>query len=118
MALDPTSNTIAVVYRWPARLELVDGATGMERQDLSTCGDADDVFFDQSRRRLYVVCGAGVVDVFQQGGAGYDHLVGVTTRHKARTGVFAPELDLLIVAAPAEAKGTPASLIMLRPAHS
>jgi hypothetical protein len=85
---------------------------------LSTCGDADDVYFDQSRKRLYVVCGAGMVDVFQQGAAGFDHLAGITTRHKARTGLFVPELDRLIVAAPAEAKGTPASLIVLRPARS
>jgi hypothetical protein len=72
----------------------------------------------QPRKRLYVVCGAGIVDVFQQSGAGYADLAAVTTRHKARTGLFVPELDRLIVAAPAEAKGTPASLIVLRPARS
>jgi hypothetical protein len=118
MALDPSSDTIAVVYRWPARIELVDAATGTVRQDLGTCGDADDVYFDQPRKRLYVVCGAGIVDVFQQGGSGYNHLARVTTRHKARTGLFIPELDRLIVAAPAETKGTPASLIVLRPVWS
>ena len=33
-----------------------------------TCGDADDVFFDAKRRRVYVSCGDGTVDAWQQDG--------------------------------------------------
>jgi hypothetical protein len=31
-------------------------------------GDADDVFFDDKRHRIYVSCGDGVIDVLQQDG--------------------------------------------------
>jgi hypothetical protein len=34
-----------------------------------TCGDADDVFFDPKRRRVYVSCGDGNVDAWQQDGS-------------------------------------------------
>jgi hypothetical protein len=37
---------------------------------LEICGDADDVFVDSRRRRVYVTCGEGTVDVLEQDGAG------------------------------------------------
>jgi hypothetical protein len=114
LALDPSSHTIAIAYRWPARLVLLDEETGGVRQDLKSCGDADDVAFDAPRGRIYVVCGSGAVDVFQKGNVGYVRLGGVTTRPGARTGLFVPELDRLFVAARASGK-TGAALLVLRP---
>ncbi len=97
MALDAASNSLAVVYRLPARLQVLDAASGAQKADRPTCGDADDVFFDAKRQRLYVVCGSGAVDVFASGD--FHHLVKAPTRPGARTGLFAPELDRLFVAA-------------------
>lgn len=104
LAFDPASHTIAIAYRWPARLVLMDAGTGGIRQDLKSCGDSDDVAFDTQRNRIYVVCGSGAVDVFQKGAAGYEPLATVTTRQGARTGLFVPELDHLFVAARASGK--------------
>jgi len=42
----------AVVFRHPAKLVSLDIKTGTETQQLDTCGDADDVFFDSQRRRI------------------------------------------------------------------
>nr|WP_246448427.1 hypothetical protein [Novosphingobium flavum] len=114
LALDPVSHTIAVAYRWPARLVLMDAQSGSVRQDLKSCGDADDVAFDRARGRIYVVCGSGSATVFQKGAAGYELLAAVPTRAGARTGLFVAELDRLFVAARANG-GKGAALIVLRP---
>ena len=42
-----------------------DGASIAEQD---TCGDSDDVFFDAKRKRVYVGCGAGFIDVFDAAG--------------------------------------------------
>ncbi|MBV1692369.1 hypothetical protein KRR38_33155 [Novosphingobium sp. G106] len=114
LALDPASRTIAIAYRWPSRLVLLDQETGSVRQDLPTCGDADDVAFDALRARIYVVCGSGLVDTFQKGATGYERLPATSTRQGARTGLFVPELNRLFVAARATGNMA-AALIVLRP---
>jgi hypothetical protein len=98
LALDSDGDLIAVVYRLPAKLVLFRAASGQVEQKLDTCGDADDVFFDNARKRLYVVCGGGAVDVFDKARAGYAPAGRVPTRGGARTGVFSPQLDRLYVA--------------------
>jgi DNA-binding beta-propeller fold protein YncE len=114
MALDAASGTLAVVYRLPARLSLIDAASGKVRQDVGTCGDADDVFFDPRRARLYVVCGAGAVEAFERSAGGYRSIGRIATRAGARTGLFAPELDRLYVAA--RRQGThQAAILVYRP---
>jgi hypothetical protein len=82
---------------------------GDERQALRTCGDADDLFFDAARYRIYVACGEGQVDVFEVR-KGFAHLAQVASRSGARTGPWAPELDLLFVAARAQ-RGDAAILV-------
>ena len=111
MALRSERPEIAVVYRLPARLQLRDATSGAVVVDQKTCGDADDVFFDPPRWRLYVICGAGAIDVVTldapKGSAR------IATRSGARTGLFVPEWDRLLVAARA-GNGT-AALLVYRP---
>lgn len=116
MAIDPAAGILAIVYRWPARLDLVDEATGRVRQDMPTCGDADDVYFDPPRGRIYVSCGSGEVDVLQKAAGRYTHVTGISTRGGARTALFLPELDRLIVAEHSRF-GTSAALAVFRPAN-
>jgi len=116
MALDATAGVIATVFRSPARLVLLDTRTGAVTTSLFTCGDADDVFFDPKRRRLYVSCGEGAVDVVQQDTAGDRLLARIRTQSGARTSLFVPELDRLFVAARAGLLGTDAALLVFRPA--
>jgi hypothetical protein len=115
LAVDTDAGVVAVVYRLPAKLVLFDAASGSVAQQLGTCGDADDAFFDTTRRRLYVVCGAGAVDVFNQLRAGYAPAGRVPTSGGARTGLFAAELGRLYVAARAQG-ATPAAILVFRPA--
>ncbi len=116
MALDGTRAVLAIVTRSPARLIMLDTRTGSVTDSLSTCGDADDVFFDARRRRLYVSCGSGEVDVVQQDGAGYHPLARIPTQSGARTSLFVPELDRLFVAARAGLLGSGAAILVFRPA--
>ena len=46
MAWDEANRIVAVVYRSPPRLVLLDSGTGAVTETRETCGDADDVFFD------------------------------------------------------------------------
>lgn len=116
LALDPPAARIAVVYRLPAMLAILDVGTGARRQTAATCGDADDVFFDHKRGRIYVICGGGAVDVFEAAAKGYAHLARIPTREGARTGFFAPALDRLFVAARAGGAARDAAILVFRPA--
>ena len=117
MALDAAGTVLATVFRNPPRLVLLDTRNGAVMADLATCGDADDVFFDDKRRRLYVSCGEGVVDVLQGDVAGYHPLARVRTRSGARTSLYVPELDRLFVAARAGGRpGAGAAILVFRPA--
>lgn len=116
MALDAPRKVLAVVFRLPARLRLIDPDSGRKLADMATCGDADDLFFDPPRRRLYVICGSGAVDVFQaRGAADYAPLARVVTRGGARTGLYSAEADRLYVAARATGD-QPAAILVFKPA--
>jgi len=116
LALDPKAGVIATVYRLPPTLAILDLATGARRQAISTCADADDVFVDAPRHRIYVICGSGAIDVLEASAKGYAPVARVATRPGARTGVFAPQLDRLFVAARAQAGSRDAAILVFRPA--
>jgi len=115
MALDRAASRVLVVFRDPARLLVLSAADGNTIASLDTCGDADDVFVDAKRGRVYVTCGAGVVDVFAEEGGSYRHLGRVSTASGARTSLFVPELDRLFVAVRA-AGSEPAAIWVFKPA--
>lgn len=117
IALDGAGTTLATVFRRPPRLVLIDPATGTPTARIEVCGDADDVFFDNQRRRIYVSCGAGFVDVFAAGpNGGYAPLSRVATAAGARTALYVAEFDRLYVAARAGLSGSDAAILVLRPA--
>jgi hypothetical protein len=65
-------------------------------------GDTDDIFFDAERKRVYVICGEGRLDVFTADDhGGYAGPVSIPTAPGARTGLFVPEYGKVYVAAPA-----------------
>jgi hypothetical protein len=115
MALDATGERLAVVYRKPALLAVFDTRNGNVVARLPTCGDADDVFFDAKRQRIYVSCGEGAVDVVQQQGDTFQELGRVPTVSGARTSLLVPELDRLFVAVRAS-DNERAALWVFRPA--
>lgn len=99
MALDYDSSIAAVVFRAPPKLVLFNARSGSVRARLATCVDADDVYFDKRRKRIYVSCGSGMVDVFDEHKSSPERIAEIETAEGARTSLFVPELDRLFVAA-------------------
>src|SRR5262249_7919213 len=114
MALDTDQRRLMVSYRSPARLVSFDTATGQRSATLESCRDADDVFVDARRHRLYVSCGEGVIDVFGQTGSGYARIARIPTVSGARTSLFVPAADRLYLAVRA-AGSEPAAIWVFRP---
>ena len=115
MAIDNTRALVAVVFRSPPTLVIYAATDGTVRSRLPTCGDADDVFFDAQRQRIYVSCGSGAIDVFAASGADYEHTAQVKTASGARTSLFVPELDRLFVAQRAGVLSGDAAIRIFRP---
>jgi YVTN family beta-propeller protein len=99
MALDEVDHRLFVVTRFPARLLVFDTNNGKQIQSLSAVGDCDDVFYDQSRKRIYASGGEGAISVFeQQDPDHYNETARITTVKGARTSFFSPEVDRLFLA--------------------
>jgi DNA-binding beta-propeller fold protein YncE len=114
MALDPDAHRVLVVFRSPPTLIALSTQDGKIVAKLETCGDADDVFVDAKRHRVYVSCGEGAVDVLEPREVGYARLAKVPTVSGARTSLFVPEVDRLFVAARANLR-EPAAILVFRP---
>jgi YVTN family beta-propeller protein len=115
MAIEGEAHQVLVVFRSPPTLMALSSQDGHVVAKAETCGDADDVFVDHKRRRVYVSCGEGVVDVLQPVEAGYRRLARVPTVSGARTSLFVPELDRMFVAVRA-GSNEPAAIWVFRPA--
>lgn len=115
MAIDRDAHRVLVVFRRPPTLMALSSQDGRVAAKIETCGDGDDVFVDAKRGHVYVSCGEGVVDVFEQRAAGYGRLARVPTVSGARTSLFVPALDRLYVAVRARS-GEPAAIWVFRPA--
>ncbi len=100
MALDDAGGRLFSGYRWPASVVAMDTANGKILNNVGACGDADDIFYDSARKRLYVSCGDGHVAIFDAASGGLTETSRISTRKGARTSLFAPELDRLFVAVP------------------
>jgi DNA-binding beta-propeller fold protein YncE len=101
MALDETNHRLFVGCRIPSKLVVLNTDPGDVVAKIDISGDADDVFYDSKRRRIYVICGAGNIDIVEQTDPNsYKALTKVDTANGARTGLFVPERDTLFVAVP------------------
>lgn len=102
MALDTANHRIFVGCRNPAKLLVIDTESGNTITSLSIDRDTDDIFYDTVRKKIYISCGGGYLDIISQNGLDDYHLVSkIETRAGARTSLFIPELSQLIIAAPA-----------------
>ena len=79
-------------------LLVLDAESGKEVANVKIDGDADDISYDSKRKRVYISCGAGFVDVMDADN--YKLLEKIPTAGGARTSLFVPELDCLCVAVP------------------
>jgi hypothetical protein len=115
MALDSESGVLASVFRNPPRLVLLERSAGRVVASTPTCGDADDVFFDIRRKRIYVSCGSGEIGIFQRRGETLDPLPSVKTSLGARTSMFLPDTDRLYVAERGTVLRSNAAIAVYRP---
>ena len=114
MALDEAGRRLFVGARSPALLLVYDTDSGKVVAKASIGGDTDDLFYDGKRKRVYVICGEGRVDVLRQDDADHYSLIEtVKTAARARTGLFVPEEGRLYVAAPA-LDNAPARILVYR----
>jgi len=101
MALDETNHRLFIGCRQPARLVVLDTATGKPAADLAISGDIDDLFYDAPRKRLYLSCGEGFLDTVEQTTADtYTRASQMPTAPGARTCYFSPVTDRLYLAVP------------------
>jgi DNA-binding beta-propeller fold protein YncE len=101
MAVDNQAGRFFVACRRPAQLLELSERNGSVIQHQASVGDADDLFFDAARKRIYVIGGEGFVDVVDAPANGkLKSIQHVPTAAGARTGLFVPAWNKLLVAAP------------------
>ena len=101
MTQDEANHRLFVGTRDPPKLMVFDTNSGKVVSVLDIANDADDIFYDTAKKRIYVSCGEGFINIFQQRDANhYSALAAVPTAQGARTSLFVPELHLFYVAVP------------------
>ncbi len=101
MVLDEADRRVFVGTRKPSRLTVLDMDSGKVVASLPTAGDMDDMFYDSSRKRVYIAGGEGFVSVVQE--VDKDHYTDMgkfATALGTRTGVWYEKRDRLYLAAP------------------
>lgn len=99
MALDEASHRLFIGCRHPARLVVLDTDSGKRISDLPIDGDTDDVFYDAKRKRIYISCGDGTIEVIDQATPDDYRLdESIKTVSGARTSFFSPVMDELFLA--------------------
>ena len=101
MALDEADRRLFIGCRLPPKLIVLNTDSGNVVAKIDISGDADDVFYDGKRHRIYVICGAGKIDIIERSDPNtYKELAKMDTPNGARTGFFVPNQDMLFVAVP------------------
>jgi DNA-binding beta-propeller fold protein YncE len=101
MALDEANHRLFVGTRDPPKLMVFDTNSGKVLSVLDIGNDADDIFYDAAKKRIYISCGEGFINVFQQQDADhYNAIVSVPTAQGARTSLFISELHRFYLAVP------------------
>jgi DNA-binding beta-propeller fold protein YncE len=114
MALDQAAQRVLVAFRNPAKLGAFSMDDGSVIASPDICGDADDLFVDAKRHRVYISCGEGFIDVLDSAERSYRHVARIPTVAGARTSLFVPEIDRLILAVRASG-GEPAAIWVFQP---
>ncbi len=99
MALDEAHHRVFVGCWVLPRLVVFDTETGQEVASGEIAGSTDDLFYDSSRGRVYVLTSQGFLEVFQQKDPDhYDRIARFPTPPRTQTGLFVPEWGKLFAA--------------------
>jgi YVTN family beta-propeller protein len=114
MALDSKNHRLFIGCRNPAKLLVINSETGKTINQIDISSDTDDVFYDGSSEQIYISCGGGYIDIVSQiDQDNYKSIARIESRSGARTSLYVPELNQLIVAAPAHS-GNDAQLMIYK----
>lgn len=103
MALNEADHRLFTITRKTPMMVILNTETGNEVARLRAAGECDDVFFDASRKRIYVIGGEGIISVFQQNDPDHYELISnVPSGIGIRTGYFFSKRDRLYVGVPAK----------------
>jgi DNA-binding beta-propeller fold protein YncE len=109
LALDERNHRLFVASREGVLLVL-DSKTGKVVASVPTPKGADDMQYDERRKRIFLSEGEGFVTLIEQRGPDQYRLLGSTATAKgAKTSTYSPELQLFALAVP-EQDGKPAEL--------
>jgi DNA-binding beta-propeller fold protein YncE len=103
MALNEEDHRLFTVTRKTPMLVVLDTQTGNEVTRLRAAGECDDVYFDASQKRIYVIGGEGIISVIQQKDPDhYELIANVPTTVGVRTGYWYAKRDRFYVGVPAK----------------
>jgi DNA-binding beta-propeller fold protein YncE len=103
MALNEDDHRLFTITRKTPMMVVLDTQTGKEVARIRAAGECDDVFFDPTRKRIYVIGGEGIISVFQQNDPDHYELVAnVPSAVGIRTGYYYAKRDRFYVAVPAK----------------
>lgn len=112
MALDDADHRLLIGSRKPPAVVVFDTGTGKVVTSVPCVGNADDMFYDPARKRIYVTGEEGFVSIIGQASADhYEPIAKVPTAPGARNSVFVPEWNQLFVAAPGKGEQKAAVLV-------
>jgi hypothetical protein len=98
MAYDEAAHRIIVGYRFPATLKVLDSHTGNEIFSSDMVGDADDLYWDNKSKKIFISGGGGSISIFKQTGLNtYKLDANIETPKGARTSLLVPELRMFLL---------------------
>ncbi|MGN6531250.1 MAG: YncE family protein [Ginsengibacter sp.] len=98
MTLDLENNRVFIGYRHPAKLLVLDIATGKEISSSDIANDIDDLYYDSSLERIYLSGGGGYINILQDDNKGFKKITNMPTRSGARTSLLIPQLNVFVLA--------------------
>jgi hypothetical protein len=104
MALDEADHRLFIGTRKPSRLGVIDTTNGKLVASLVSAGDMDDLYYDESRKRIYIPGGEGFISAYEQIDPDHYKVIGkIPCAIGARTGVWYAKRDRLYIAVPGRA---------------
>lgn len=104
LVLDEANHRVFIATRKPPKFFVFDTDTGKVVTSLPCAPLHDDMWFDASRKRIYVT-GSETTTVFEQKDADhYAHLADVPTGFRAKTSILVPELNRMYIAVSGKGK--------------
>lgn len=103
MALNEQDHRLYTITRKTPMMVVLNTETGNEVARMRVAGECDDVYFDASRKRIYVIGAEGFISVVQENDPDhYELLANVPSGVGVRTGYFFAKRDRFYVGVPAK----------------